>query len=115
MHTTITITDGLAWFEDGTSVEATIQQIKLLPQMIKALKGIYPLCDYAPEGYDKETQAIEDVRDALLTAEQEQKAAAKQVKQASKKAIEKAIRDAKKQKKLDDEHDKRYGSNDGYP
>ena len=111
MSTTITLTDGLAWFEDGTSVEATVEQIKLLPQLIKALKGIYPLCDYAPEGYDKELEAVEAVWQAIIEAELAQKADIKKAKQAAKKAI----RIAKQQKKFDDEHAKRYGSNDGHP
>lgn len=72
--TNITITDGLAWFEDGTSVKATVEQIKLLPQLIKALDKIHPLCDYAPAGYDNEAAALDDTWQALRTAKLEHKA-----------------------------------------
>ncbi len=34
---TITITDGTAWFEDGTTVHCTVQQIKALPLLLNAL------------------------------------------------------------------------------
>ena len=37
--TTITITDGTAWFEDGTTVHCTVQQIKALPTLLRVMKG----------------------------------------------------------------------------
>jgi hypothetical protein len=43
--THITITDGIATFEDGSTVAATVEQIAALPDLLEALKALAPILD----------------------------------------------------------------------
>lgn len=53
MSTYITEQDGLIWFENGTSVKGTIEQVKALPLLINALEEI---ADRGPvPGYGSES------------------------------------------------------------
>jgi hypothetical protein len=47
--TNITVYDGIATFEDGTQIEATVEQLRALPDLVKALE-FYANADNWKEG-----------------------------------------------------------------
>lgn len=59
--TTITVCEGIATFEDGTTVEATVEQIKALPRLIHQFKHLH---DFITQPGDFFRQDVRKMLDA---------------------------------------------------
>jgi len=66
--TTITLHDGIAWLEDGTSVEGvTVDGVKAIPQLLAALQAIVKYAD-ADHGRSVRHEDIDFARLAIAKA-----------------------------------------------
>ena len=64
---TITVHDGVAWFEDATSVKASVSLIKAAPDLLAALEEILDLFEWDKSGGVHEA-AYDSARAAIAKA-----------------------------------------------
>ena len=71
MDTIITIHEGVAWFDDGTSVAGvTVSGMKVMPELLQQLEYALAIVENS-ESVDEHSLWLQETRDALKKAKGE--------------------------------------------